>query len=127
MVRDATLKFSREMTGSLIIQRVTETAITINGETYSRSVALTADEVLTDWEPKAVSDLEEGDFETLLAQAPEIVLLGTGATNVFPPRELLFAFARRGIGLETMDTAAAARTFNVLASEGRQVVAVLYL
>ena len=127
MVRDATLKFSREMTGSLIIQRVTETAITINGEPYSRSVALTADEVLTDWEPKAVSDLEEGDFETLLAQAPEIVLLGTGATNVFPPRELLFAFARRGIGLETMDTAAAARTFNVLASEGRQVVAVLYL
>lgn len=127
MVRDATLKFSREMTGSLIIQRVTETAITINGETYSQSVALTADEVLTDWEPKAVSDLEEGDFETLLAQAPEIVLLGTGATNVFPPRELLFAFARRGIGLETMDTAAAARTFNVLASEGRQVVAVLYL
>ena len=127
MVRDANLKFSREMTGSLIIQRVTETAITINGEPYSKSVALTANEVLTDWEPKAVSDLDQGDFESLLARAPEIVLLGTGATNVFPPRELLFAFARRGIGLETMDTAAAARTFNVLASEGRQVVAVLYL
>ena len=53
--------------------------------------------------------------------APEIVLLGTGATNVFPPRELTFAFARKGIGLEVMDTAAAARTFNVLANEGREV------
>jgi uncharacterized protein len=48
-------------------------------------------------------------------------------TNVFPPRELVFALARRGIGLEFMDTPAAARTYNVLASEGRQVAAVLYL
>jgi uncharacterized protein len=40
---------------------------------------------------------------------------------------LLFAFARRGIGLESMDTAAAARTFNVLSGEARQVAAVLYL
>jgi uncharacterized protein len=58
---------------------------------------------------------------------PEIVLLGTGTTNVFPPRELTFAFARNGIGLEVMDTAAAARTFNVLANEGRRVAAILYL
>lgn len=127
MVRDAPLKFTREMSGSLIIQRVTETAITINGNAYSQSIALTPEEVFADWGTKTVADLAEADFEYLLAKMPEIILLGTGRQNVFPPRELLFAFARRGIGLESMDTAAAARTFNVLATEGRQVAAVLYL
>ena len=110
-----------------MIQRVTETTITVNGEPYSQSIALTPDEVLTHWAPKPVAELAVADFESLLATAPEIILLGTGPTNLFPPRELLFAFARRGIGLESMDTAAAARTFNVLATEGRQVAAVLYL
>ena len=56
-----------------------------------------------------------------------MVLLGTGTKSVFPPRELTFSFARKGIGLEVMDTAAAARTFNVLANEGRRVAAVLYV
>ena len=57
---------------------------------------------------------------------PELVIVGTGAKAEFPPRELTFAFARRGVGLQVMDTAAAARTFNVLAGEGRRVAAVLY-
>lgn len=127
MVRDATLKFTREMTGSLMIQRVSETAITINGEHYAESIALTPEEVLASWDAKPIETLDASDFEYLLAKSPEIVLLGTGQSNVFPPRELLFAFARLGIGLESMDTAAAARTFNVLATEGRQVAAVLYL
>ena len=127
MLRDAALKFTRETTASLMIQRVTTDTITVNGEHYSQSIALTPDEVLTDWVPRPVPELAEPDFEQILARAPEIILLGTGPTNVFPPRQLLFSFARRGVGLESMDTAAAARTFNVLASEGRQVAALLYL
>lgn len=127
MLRDAPLKFTREMTATLTIQRVTTSSITVNGEPYAQSIALTPEEVFADWEAKPVADLADTDFETLLETAPEIILLGTGPTNVFPPRELMFAFARRGIGLECMDTAAAARTFNVLATEGRQVAAVLYL
>ena len=127
MLRDAPLKFTREMTATLTIQRVTTSSITVNGEPYAQSIALTPEEVFADWEAKPVADLADTDFETLLETAPEIILLGTGPTNVFPPRELMFAFARRGIGLECIDTAAAARTFNVLATEGRQVAAVLYL
>jgi len=121
------LKFTREMTATLTIQRVTSSSITVNGEPYAQSIALTPEEVFENWEAKPVADLADTDFESLLKTAPEIILLGTGPTNVFPPRELMFAFARRGIGLECMDTAAAARTFNVLAIEGRQVAAVLYL
>jgi len=127
MLRDAPLKFTREMTATLTIQRVTSSSITVNGEPYAQSIALTPEEVFENWEAKPVADLADTDFESLLKTAPEIILLGTGPTNVFPPRELMFAFARRGIGLECMDTAAAARTFNVLAIEGRQVAAVLYL
>ena len=127
MLRDALVKFTRELTGTLTIQTVTSTAIVVSGDSFSETVALTPDEVLRDWKPQAVADLTEAHFEDLLSRSPELVILGTGATSQFPPRELVFAFARRGIGLETMDTAAAARTFNVLATEGRQVAAVLYL
>ncbi len=127
MLRDTLLKFTREMTSGVTIQRVTPSSITVNGKPYARSLALTPEAVISDWHAKPVAELADSDFDALLETAPEIVLLGTGPDNVFPPRELMFAFARRGIGLECMDTAAAARTFNVLANEGRQVAAVLYL
>lgn len=127
MLRDTLLKFTREMTSAVTIQRVTPSSITVNGKPYEQSLALTPEEIISNWQPKPVAELADSDFDALLETAPEIVLLGTGPDNVFPPRELMFAFARRGIGLECMDTAAAARTFNVLANEGRQVAAVLYL
>lgn len=127
MLRDAALKFTRDLNRTLTIQSVSELAITINGEPYARTIAVTPDEVFENWAPKPVADLDDSDFDILLQGAPEIILLGTGRSNVFPPRKLMFAFARRGVGLECMDTAAAARTFNVLAAEGRQVAAVLYL
>lgn len=127
MLRDAVLKFTRELTHTLSIQRVGEMTVTVNGEAYAETIALTPDEILDNWDAKPVADLQESDFERLFDTAPEIVLLGTGSSQRFPPRELMFAFARRGVGLECMDTAAAARTFNVLAAEGRQVAAVLYL
>ena len=127
MLRDAPLKFTRELTGTLTVQSVSTSTITVNGTPYSQSIAITPDTVFDNWQAKPVANLAASDFETLLALSPEIILLGTGHQNIFPPRELMFAFARRGVGLECMDTAAAARTFNVLASEGRQIAAVLYL
>jgi uncharacterized protein len=63
------------------------------------------------------------DLDPVLAQTPELVVLGTGAVQVFPPAEVMAACLTRGIGIEVMDNAAAARTFNVLAGEGRRVVA----
>ena len=63
------------------------------------------------------------DLDALFALQPELILLGCGATQTFPPAATLAACLSRGIGLETMTNAAAARTFNVLASEDRRVVA----
>jgi len=125
MLRDASLKFTRELSARLVIRNVSETAMRVNDTEYFESIVLTPDDQLTIWSNKPIADLTDADFDTVFDTKPEIVLLGTGTSNVFPPRELTFAFARRGIGLEVMDTPAAARTFNVLANEGRRVAAVL--
>lgn len=101
--------------------------IRIGEQVFSETVAMTAAALLDDWPEKAINDLTEGDFGALLATHPELIILGTGTNNVFPPRELVFAMARRGVGFEVMNTRAAASTFNVLAGEGRQVATVLYL
>ena len=127
MLREAQLKFTRELSAKLVIRSVSEGAIRINQETYSEALALTADDLLGTWPDTPIAELSPEDFEHVFAAAPEVVLLGTGPSCLFPPRELTFAFARKGVGLEVMDTAAAARTFNVLANEGRRVAAVLYL
>ena len=63
------------------------------------------------------------DLDPLLALNPELVVLGTGAAQVFPSAAVMAACLARGIGIEVMTNAAAARTFSVLAGEGRQVVA----
>lgn len=131
MLRDAQLKFTRESPGALTIRSVSKDAIQINDQTWSETIALTTDGVIAEWNAKPVAELREEDFASLLDNPPEkaleLVILGTGEKSRFPSRELMFAFARRGIGLEYMNTAAAARTFNVLAIEGRRVAAVLYL
>jgi uncharacterized protein len=59
------------------------------------------------------------------AGAAQIVLIGTGARQHFLPAALVAPLNRLGIGVETMDTQAAARTYNILMNEGRRVVAAL--
>ena len=121
------MKFTRESSSALRIRSVSGDGIRIGETHYTGPLALTAEAMLPAWPEKNIADLVEDDFAAILADNPEVVVLGTGKTNVFPPRELVFAMARRGVGLEVMDTAAAARTFNVLASEERKVAAVLYV
>lgn len=125
MLKGSAVKFTRELPGTLTIRSVAAAGIQIRDRIWSQAVALTPDEIIDGWVAKPLADLEEDDFSALLEHSPELVLLGTGAVSELPPRDLMFAFARRGVGFEVMDTAAAARTFNVLAGEGRRVAAVL--
>ena len=120
------MKFAREMTSGVMIRKVEDGEILIGSERYSGSLVLTSEKVVDDWSGTAFADLTEGDLDSLLATEPELILLGTGSEGQFAPRELTFALARRGVGLEVMSTPAAARTFNVLAGEGRRIAAVLY-
>ena len=68
-----------------------------------------------------------GTWSTLLERKPDVIIVGTGWTQVLPPRELVFALAKAGVGLEVMDTPAACRTFNILVAEDRRPGALLYL
>lgn len=121
------MRFTRESNTAISVQSVDDGQIRIGGEIYRKTVALTTSEVVTDWQPTPVDELTPDDLAPITDARPEVIVLGTGSSNVFAPRDVLFALARRGIGLEVMDTPAAARTFNVLASEGRNVAAILYL
>ncbi len=121
---DNSLKLTRDQISEISIRRVESGAIMVGDQLLKNNFALTTDEVIGDWHPSVIQDLTEDDFESLLASNPELILLGTGPNPVFPPRELVFSMARKGIGLEAMDTAAACRTFNILVSEGRRVAAV---
>jgi uncharacterized protein len=79
------------------------------------------------WTPPELAALAEGDVAPLLALAPspEFILLGTGATLAFPPRAFVAALEEKGIGVEAMDSRAAARTWGVLRGEGRWIAAAL--
>ena len=79
------------------------------------------------WDPPAVSALGIEDLAPVLTLAPqpEFVLLGTGTGLSFPPRSLVRALEERGIGLEAMDSRAAARTWGLLRGEERWIAAAL--
>ena len=99
----------------------------VNDRVLERSFALAPDRLIEDWDAPAAAALEPGHLEPLLALAPELVVLGPGERQVFPPPAVMAACLTRGIGIEVMDNAAAARTYNVLAGEGRKVVVALLL
>lgn len=109
------------------IQALGEEGVRINGTLYARSVVVTAAEIRADWPVDDVAGIEDRHWEALLAAAPEIVLLGTGAVIAFPEPRQLAPLTRAGIGVEVMDSAAACRTFNVLLNEGRAVALALIL
>ncbi|MDH4124583.1 MAG: MTH938/NDUFAF3 family protein [Gammaproteobacteria bacterium] len=121
------MKFTLESKSAASVRRVSATEIMVGNQVWTRPVALTESGVMPDWRPVPVEQLSIDDLAPLIAAGPELIIVGTGEKQVLPNRELMFAMARRGIGLEMMDTAAAARTFNVLLGEGRSVAAALYL
>ena len=79
------------------------------------------------WAPAQPAELTEADFEAVLALKPEVVIFGSGPRLQFVKPALMRALIDQRIGVETMDTAAACRTYNVLVSEGRSAVAALLL
>ncbi len=101
--------------------------LVVNEAIYTRSVAVTAVRVVSDWRPATFSELSATDFEALVALEPELVLLGTGSQLRFPDPRLAVSLTRAGIGLEVMDTGAACRTFNILVAESRAVLAALLM
>lgn len=91
-----------------------------------RALLLTVEQAI-DWSPPPLETLDEAALAPLFAgPPPEFVLLGTGPSLRRPPAALVRALDARGLGVEAMDSRAAARAWGVLRSEGRQIAAALY-
>lgn len=96
----------------------------INKVRHDGNLILARDRVIP-WAPGGFPALAASDFDTLRDLAPEVVILGTGSRLRFPPPQLLRPLIDARIGFEVMDLAAACRTYNILATEGRAVIAAL--
>ena len=99
----------------------------LDGARHDGSVLIVADEPRS-WSVTSLAELTPESLEPVLAAGRlevEFVLLGVGARNAMPPRPVREALQKAGIGLEFMDTPAAARLYNVLTAEGRRLAAAL--
>ncbi len=108
--------------GLLRVRWVRADAIGVEGASLTSSFLLTPQTLIADWSPRSVEQIDDSAIEIVLSLKPELVLLGTGTRQQFPSQAVLAAFLRRQIGFEVMDNAAAARTYHLLAQEGRKLV-----
>jgi uncharacterized protein len=120
------MRFAQDSTSGInVIRAYGNGELRVNENVYRGAVILSAATVIAAENIHNLDDLIALDISRTLALEPELVLLGTGATQIFPAPSYGAQFLRAGIGFEVMDTSAACRTFNVLASEQRRVAALL--
>lgn len=113
--------------GVNIVTRQEASAIWVGPRAYAHSLLVPWQGEVQRWEPAEIEQLRAEHFEQMLALRPELVIFGSGPRHRFAHPALMRSLIEARIGCETMDTAAACRTYNVLASEGRAVLAALLL
>jgi Uncharacterized conserved protein len=99
----------------------------VNGEKITHSVIISSSGARLPWTAARFEDLDATHFAQLAAVQAEVVIFGSGSRIRFPQAAWLKPLIARRVGVETMDTAAACRTYNILAQEGREVVVALLL
>lgn len=110
-----------------LIRGYSDTEVRIGPHSVRGSCIVTADTLITAWEPASYAELAAAHLDAILSLGPELVILGTGLRQQFPPAEIRALLSSRGVGLEAMALGPACRTFNVLVQEERRVAAGLFL
>ena len=122
------MKFQPDLlAGTNVITRHDAGALWVGGTRFGHSLLVPWQGTVLRWAPAQPDDLTPADFEALLAFKPELVIFGCGPRHLFVSPALMRSLIEHRIGVETMDTAAACRTYNVLVAEGRSAVAALLL
>ncbi|HEY7888272.1 MAG TPA: Mth938-like domain-containing protein [Steroidobacteraceae bacterium] len=122
------MKFTLESSSRVnLVRAYSRTELRIGEEHVRSSCIVSADRLITDWPPARLEALRPEHLQAVFALSPEVVLLGTGERQCFPPADIRAVFAARGVGLEAMDLGAACRTYNILVQEERHAVAALFL
>ena len=119
------MKFHLSVAAGNVVTGLGPGWIRIGAIEYRENVVVTPEAIATGWAASGFEALTEDDFSQLVTRKPEVVLFGAGPTIRFPHPRLTRALTDAGVGVEVMDTPAACRTFNILAAEGRSVVAAL--
>ena len=113
--------------GANLIRRYGADFIVVGEEEIRGSCIVTAATLARDWPPRSVAELTLPHLAPLFELQPEVVVLSTGPSQIFPRAFLRAEFAKRKIGLEVMEIGAACRTYNVLISEERNASAAILL
>lgn len=116
-----------QLAGTNVITRHDSDALWVGNQRFTHSLLVPWQGVVLPWAPARPDELIGAHFEALLALKPELVIFGSGPRLKFVAPALMRALIDQRIGVETMDTAAACRTYNVLVAEGRSAVAALLL
>ncbi|AHX13689.1 hypothetical protein CH75_11215 [Dyella jiangningensis] len=111
----------------LFVRRVGPRSITVVDRELTASFLLSPERAVENWPVAASKELDASHVDAILELAPEVVLLGTGEHQVFPAPAFMAGLLRKGVGIEVMDNAAAARTYDLLAGEHRRVVVAFIL
>lgn len=123
-----TVKFQPDhLAGTNVLTRHGPGELWVGGTRFGTSLLVPWVGEVQPWAPQRPEDLSPEHFEAALALEPELVIFGSGPRLKFVSPALMRSLIERGIGVETMDTAAACRTYNVLVTEGRRAVAALLL
>jgi len=105
------------------VQSYTDDKIQINSIIYERSLIVSKQEIISDLTIKNIKEMDEAYLELLLRVKPELIVIGHNTLGSFPAINIISALAKQRIGIECMSIGAAARTYNILLSEDRIVVA----
>lgn len=125
---EPTVKFQPDiLAGTNVVTRIDADALWVGNQRFGHSLMVPWQGLVKPWRPRLPEDLSADDFDALLELRPELVIFGSGPRLRFVSPAFMRGLIDRRIGVETMDTGAACRTFNVLVSEGRSVVAALLL
>ncbi|MEC9205593.1 MAG: MTH938/NDUFAF3 family protein [Pseudomonadota bacterium] len=108
------------------IKNYENSVIYIGESSYKYDIILSPKNI-REWEIDQIENLSLKDFSGILGLDPEIIIIGTGDKMIVPKREIINNIYGQGIGLEYMKTDSACKTFNILLSEERKVVAALHI
>lgn len=111
----------------LFVRRVGPASILVVDREFTRSLVMSPERILENWPVTHANQLQAEHVAAVLELKPEVVILGTGERQVFPAAAFMAGFLKQGVGVEVMNNAAAARTYDLLAAESRRVVAAFIL
>jgi len=122
------MKFAQDsQEDGYVITAYDDNSVSINGKTFSQSLVVASTRLHEHWGIADIELLTSSHINLVLSLQPELIIIGTGNNLVFPAVEIYSGIIEHGIGVDFMDTGAACRTYNILMSEGRDVVAGLIL